>query len=144
MSILSRVATLIEQDQPVPSCFPASPRKREMKLIVALLLMLSGYAFAGCGSINDPDQRDYCEGTNGGTCGRISNMDLRAPCESHKSGGSCGTINDMDLRATCDAETHGGTCGTISNMDQRALCEAKKGGVAEASITWICATSGKP
>lgn len=81
-----------------------------MKLILAMLLMFSGYAFAGCGSISDPDQRAYCEGTNGGTCGRISNMDLRASCESQRSGGSCGTINDMDMRAYCEARARGGSC----------------------------------
>ena len=31
-----------------------------MKLFLAMLLMFSGYAFAGCNSINDLDQRAYC------------------------------------------------------------------------------------
>ncbi|MEG8232515.1 hypothetical protein [Pseudomonas orientalis] len=57
-----------------------------MRLIVVMLLMVSGYAFAGCDSIGDSDQRAYCKAKEGR--------------------GSCGSINDRDLRAQCDALKH--------------------------------------
>lgn len=57
-----------------------------MRLMFVMLLMLSGYAFAGCDSIGDSDQRAYCKAKEGR--------------------GSCGSINDRDLRAQCDALKH--------------------------------------
>ncbi|WP_166217092.1 hypothetical protein [Pseudomonas atagonensis] len=55
-----------------------------MKLILAMLLMFSGYAFAGCASIHDSDQRAYCEAKNGSTCSSIHDSDLRNQCEAMK------------------------------------------------------------
>jgi len=50
-----------------------------MRAIIAMLLMLSTYAHASCGSISDSDQRAYCEAkTNGQSCGNIRDNDLRA------------------------------------------------------------------
>ncbi|NWB97151.1 hypothetical protein HX882_14720 [Pseudomonas gingeri] len=51
-----------------------------MRIVIAMLLMLSGYAYAGCNSIGDSDQRHYCYAKTGhGRCLSISNSDLRAP-----------------------------------------------------------------
>lgn len=54
-----------------------------MRIIIAVLLMFSGYAYADCGSIIDSDQRSYCYvKKNGIGCGQISNSDLRNQCEA--------------------------------------------------------------
>ncbi|MFL1479175.1 hypothetical protein [Pseudomonas grimontii] len=56
-----------------------------MKLILAMLLMFSGYAFAGCNSVNDLDQRAYCSAKQSGRstdCNGINDLGLRAQCES--------------------------------------------------------------
>ncbi|MFL1552589.1 hypothetical protein ACI77I_26500, partial [Pseudomonas sp. D47] len=63
-----------------------------MRLIFVLLLMISGYAFAGCDSIGDSDQRAYCRAKEG-----------------H---GSCNSISASDLRYTCNAETNGSSCNS--------------------------------
>ncbi|MBI6977393.1 hypothetical protein NM213_09280 [Pseudomonas lactis] len=77
-----------------------------MRAIIAMLLMLSTYAHAGCGNISDSDQRAYCEAkTNGQNCGNIRNDDLRATCSAQMSGQSCGNIKDSNLRNECDAIT---------------------------------------
>ena len=56
-----------------------------MRVVFVVLWMLSGYAFASCGSITDSDQRYYCDAKNGnGSCGSISNSDLRAQCDALK------------------------------------------------------------
>ena len=56
-----------------------------MRVIFALLLMLSGYAYAGCGNISDDNQRAYCNATiNGQSCGNIRDSDLRNQCEALK------------------------------------------------------------
>ncbi|MEO8491825.1 MULTISPECIES: hypothetical protein [unclassified Pseudomonas] len=45
-----------------------------MKLVVVVLLMFSGYTFAGsCASISDSDQRDFCNAKQ--SCANISNSD---------------------------------------------------------------------
>ncbi|URM26787.1 hypothetical protein LLY42_23275 [Pseudomonas frederiksbergensis] len=54
-----------------------------MRIIIAVLLMLSGYAHASCGQISDSDQRNYCYARESGSgCGQISNSDLRNQCEA--------------------------------------------------------------
>lgn len=56
-----------------------------MRVIFALLLMLSGYAYAGCGNISDDNQRAYCNATiNGQSCGNIRDSNLRNQCEALK------------------------------------------------------------
>ncbi|MFL1526034.1 hypothetical protein [Pseudomonas sp. O230] len=56
-----------------------------MRVIIAMLLMLSTYAYAGCGNIDNSDQRAYCEAkTNGQSCGNIQNSDLRDECDATK------------------------------------------------------------
>ncbi|WP_178111726.1 hypothetical protein [Pseudomonas sp. SJZ131] len=56
-----------------------------MRLIIAVLLMLSGYAHASCSSISDSDQRTYCYAkTKGESCSTISNSDLRNECNALK------------------------------------------------------------
>ena len=56
-----------------------------MRLLLAMLLMFSGYSFASCGNIDDHDQRAYCNSTKGGSsCGNIDNHDLRTRCEAMK------------------------------------------------------------
>ncbi|EPM66304.1 hypothetical protein A584_26248 [Pseudomonas syringae pv. theae ICMP 3923] len=75
-----------------------------MKLIFAMLLMFSGYAFASCNSINDHDQRAYCSAKqDGGSCNSINDRDQRAYCAAKQGGGSCNSINDHDLRAQCES-----------------------------------------
>lgn len=45
-----------------------------MRLILAVFLMLSGYAYAGCANISDSDQRNYCNAKSGnGSCASINN-----------------------------------------------------------------------
>jgi hypothetical protein len=103
------------------------PRKKTMKLIFVVLLMISGYAFAGCATIGDSDQRAYCRAKEGsGTCGSISNRDLRHACNAETNGGSCNSIDDHDQRYLCNAKTNNGTCGPINDRDLRAQCEALK------------------
>ncbi|WP_178112664.1 hypothetical protein [Pseudomonas sp. KBS0710] len=56
-----------------------------MRVIIAMLLMLSGYAYAGCGNISDSDQRAYCNAkSNGQSCGNIQDSNLRNECEAAK------------------------------------------------------------
>ncbi len=56
-----------------------------MRAIIALLLMLSTYAHAGCGNITDSDQRAYCNATsNGQSCGNIQDSNLRIECDALK------------------------------------------------------------
>ena len=56
-----------------------------MRVFIGLLLMLSGYAFAGCSTIDNADLRYLCNAKNGqGSCGSISNSDLRAQCDALK------------------------------------------------------------
>ena len=56
-----------------------------MRLLLAMLLMFSGYTFAGCASISNSDQRAYCEAREkGSSCSYISNSDLRNECEAMK------------------------------------------------------------
>ncbi len=56
-----------------------------MKVIIAVLLMLSGYAYADCGNISDSDQHAYCYAKTGhGSCLSISNSDLRSQCDALK------------------------------------------------------------
>lgn len=75
-----------------------------MRVIIALLFMLSTYAHAGCGNIGDSDQRAYCEATtNGQSCGNISDNDQRAYCNAKVNGQSCSNIQDNNLRNKCDA-----------------------------------------
>ncbi|QOQ76317.1 hypothetical protein IMF22_04365 [Pseudomonas poae] len=75
-----------------------------MRAIIALLLMLSTYAHAGCGNITDSDQRTYCNATtNGQSCGNISDGDLRASCYAQMNGQSCGNVQGSNLRNECDA-----------------------------------------
>ncbi|AKA86403.1 hypothetical protein [Pseudomonas synxantha] len=61
-----------------------------MRFILVMLLVLSGFAHAGCGSINNDDQRAYCYVKEGN--------------------GSCASIKDDDLRATCYVEVGNGSC----------------------------------
>ena len=77
-----------------------------MRLVLVMLLMLSGFAHAGCGSINNDDQRAYCYVKEGN--------------------GSCASIKDDDLRATCYVEAGNGSCGSIKNDDLRRQCEMVK------------------
>lgn len=56
-----------------------------MRIIIAALLMFSTNAYAGCLSINDMDQRNYCI--------------------DEKTGSGCNSINDMNLRNVCESET---------------------------------------
>lgn len=52
-----------------------------MKLILAMLLMFSGYTYASCSGIQDSDQRNYCQALQeGSTCGAIHDHDLKASC----------------------------------------------------------------
>ena len=81
--------------------------ERVMRAIIAMLLMLSTYAHASCGSISDSDQRAYCEAkTNGQSCGNIRDNDQRAYCNAKVNGQSCGNIQDNNLRNECDAIKH--------------------------------------
>ena len=68
-------------------------------------------ALAGsCGSISNSDLRYYCQSS----CGSISNNDLRYYCQ-----GNYGSISNNDLRY------YGrGNCGSISNNDLRYLCRS--------------------
>ncbi len=67
----------------MPGCFLALVDPVEV--ILAIVFMFSGYAFAGCGNIDDHDQRAYCNATTGSSsCGNIDNHDLRVQCESAK------------------------------------------------------------
>jgi hypothetical protein len=66
-----------------------------MKLILAMLLLFSAYASASCNSINDQEQRKYCEARKGSSCASINDSDVRTMCEGEK-GGSCASINDLD------------------------------------------------
>ncbi len=65
---------------------PGEPRKKTMKLVLAILLMFSGYTFAAsCTSISDSDQRAYCNAQqSGSSCENISNSDLRTQCNAMK------------------------------------------------------------
>ncbi|MGH8382195.1 hypothetical protein [Pseudomonas sp.] len=75
-----------------------------MQILIALLMFLSSYAYAGCGSIRDADQRNYCYAREGGSsCGSISNSDQRNYCYAKQGKGSCGSIKDSDLRNQCNA-----------------------------------------
>ena len=98
-----------------------------MRVIIALLLMLSTYAHAGCGNISDSDQRAYCEAkTNGQSCGNIRDNDLRASCSAEMNGQSCGNISDNDQRAFCNATVNGQSCGNIQDSNLRNKCDAIK------------------
>ena len=56
-----------------------------MRAIIAMLLMLSTYAHASCGSISDSDQRAYCNAkVNGQSCGNIQDNNLRNECDAIK------------------------------------------------------------
>jgi len=56
-----------------------------MRAIIAMLLMLSTYAHAGCGNISDSDQRAYYEAkTHGQSCGNIQDSNLHNECEALK------------------------------------------------------------
>ena len=56
-----------------------------MRAIIAMLLMLSTYAHAGCGNISDSDQRAYCNAkVNSQSCGNIQDSNLRNECEALK------------------------------------------------------------
>ena len=56
-----------------------------MRAIIAMLLMLSTYAHAGCGNISDSDQRAYFNAkVNGQSCGNIQDSNLRNECEALK------------------------------------------------------------
>ncbi|WP_371858736.1 hypothetical protein [Pseudomonas sp. FW306-1C-G01A] len=60
-----------------------------MRLILAVFLMLSGYAYAGCANISDSDQRNYCNAKSGnGSCANINNSDLRNACNAETGSGS--------------------------------------------------------
>jgi hypothetical protein len=48
-----------------------------MRLNSAVLLMLSGYAYAGCAN-SDSDQRNLCYAKKGASCKDIRNSDLQA------------------------------------------------------------------
>ncbi|WLH87906.1 hypothetical protein PSH87_14540 [Pseudomonas sp. FP453] len=75
-----------------------------MRAIIAMLLMLSTYAHAGCGNISDSDQRAYYEAkTHGQSCGNIQVNDLRASCSAQMNGQSCGNIQDSNLHNECEA-----------------------------------------
>ncbi|WP_409523480.1 hypothetical protein [Pseudomonas sp.] len=135
------------------------PRKKTMRLIFVVLLMISSYAFAGCDSIRDLDQRTYCrakEGrdscnsissrdlrytciaeTSGGTCSSIIDLDQRYYCNAKTNHGSCDSIHDSDLRYTCMAETKGYGCSSIMDRNQRYMCEAKTNNGGCSSITDI-------
>ena len=50
-----------------------------MKLILAMLLLFSGYVSASCSSISDHDKRSYCQAREeGSSCSSIGDHDLRA------------------------------------------------------------------
>gem|GEM_PF-5171850 len=68
-------------------------------------------AWAGsCGSISNNDLRYYCQSN----CGSISNNDLRYYCQ-----GNYGSISNNNLRYYGQ-----GNCGSISNNDLRYLCRS--------------------
>lgn len=81
-----------------------TPMERIIRVIIAILLMLSGYAYAGCGNISDGNLRATCQAEmNGQSCGNISDSDQRAYCNAKSNGQSCGNIQDSNLRNECEA-----------------------------------------
>ncbi|EJM16265.1 hypothetical protein PMI21_03013 [Pseudomonas sp. GM18] len=54
-----------------------------MRLILAALLMFSGYVYASCDNISNDDQRNYCKAKQGwGGCQNIKDDGLRNQCKS--------------------------------------------------------------
>ncbi|AZF42519.1 hypothetical protein C4J87_2360 [Pseudomonas sp. R1-43-08] len=110
-----------------PAKFPANLGRKTMRVFFLLLMMISGYTFAGCDSIGDSDQRAYCKAKEGrGSCGSINDRDLRYACNAETNGGSCNSIDDRDQRYLCNARTNNGSCGSIDDRDLRAQCDALK------------------
>ncbi|WP_431602852.1 hypothetical protein [Pseudomonas orientalis] len=114
---------------------PGKPGTKTMRLMFVMLLMVSGYAFAGCDSIGDSDQRAYCKAKEGlGNCGSINDRDLRYACNAQTNGGSCNSIDDRDQRYLCNARTNRGSCGSIDDRDLRYACNAETNGGSCNSI----------
>lgn len=62
-------------------------------------LTLSGFAHAGCGSINNDDLRATCYVEAGnGSCGSIKNDDLRRQCEMVKRRLACSSLDETRNR----------------------------------------------
>ena len=54
-----------------------------MRLMIALLLLLSGYAHANCENNSNDDQRNYCKAKQGrGGCQNIKDDGLRNQCKA--------------------------------------------------------------
>ncbi len=103
----------------MPGCFLAGPGTYEMKVILAMVLMFSGYAFAGCGNIDDHDQRAYCN--------------------ARESGSSCGNIDNHDLRAACNAELEAVPAATLMIMTSVPIAmPSRAAAVAATSIIMTC------
>ncbi len=66
------------------------------------------FVMGSCGSISNNDLRYFCNNS----CGSISDNDMRYYCNK-----SCGSISNNDLRYFCN-----GSCGSISNNDMRYYC----------------------
>jgi hypothetical protein len=83
-----------------------------------------GISMGSCGSISDSDLRYYCDGS----CGSISDSDLRYFCN-----GSCGSISNSDMRYLCNK-----SCGSISNSDLRYYCDKSCGSISNSNLRYMC------